>query len=81
MATDAHFVQNLELEDRTSMLFCYVIPLRPLILVAVFLITLGSFIPVVWNQVNGTYFRNKFPNCAIESADISKIGDGFCDGE
>jgi len=79
LTKDAYFVQNLQLEDQIAT-SCFFIPLRPLILSAVFLITLGSFIPVAYNQVNGKYFRDKFPNCAIEAADIVKIGNGQCDG-
>lgn len=80
LTNDAHFVQNITFEKQTLFL-CYIIPLRPLILFGLFLITLCSFIPVALFQVNGKYFRQKFPNCAIDPVDIVKIGDGSCDGE
>ena len=35
---------------------------------------------VARKQDDGTFFRQKYPNCEVEYEQIQKIGDGVCDG-
>ncbi len=60
---------------------------RPLILLALFAPMLGGWVVIIQNQMNGQYFRDKYPKCKVngdadEAFELAKrhFGDGVCWG-
>ncbi len=57
------------------------INLRPFLFIALLMVMIGGFTPIIIGQTNGDFFHLKYPNCAIKSTEqIDMIGNGVCDG-
>lgn len=59
--------------------FCNINP-RLIVFLVLVLSMAGTVTLFVSNQINGTYFFTQYPYCTISKRDITRFGDGVCDG-
>jgi hypothetical protein len=75
---EANEAKQIQVKDDVHKLFGW--PLRPLILLALLLLMMSSFLAFALGQTSGTYFRQKYQHCGIKNEKIVNIGDGKCHG-
>ena len=77
---DSNASKNIKVTDKTIIFFG--LPLRPLVLLVLLVVTMGVFGGVVvTGQKDLSFFEKKHPNCAIKSrAIIENITNGNCNG-
>jgi hypothetical protein len=77
---DTNECKKIKIIDSTSNHFCRV-PIRLIMLLFVLIVMLSTYFSVVVvGQSSGTLMRLKYPTCEVRADEISKIGDGKCNG-